>query len=69
MKKKYIKPTLEDFLYLPEEGYAATVAMKDYVIVEGTDRQSMRTADEVSEFTSYDEETGEWEYTTGEWEL
>lgn len=63
MKKRYIKPTLEVYRYSPEEGYATTVAMKDYVIVEGTDRQSVRTADEVSEFT---DNSGEW--TTGEWE-
>lgn len=67
MKRTYIKPELELFCYLPEEGYATTVALrnvttKDYVLIEGTDRQSMQTVDEVSEYTN---ESGE--YTTGEW--
>jgi hypothetical protein len=67
MKKRYIKPELEVFSYLPEEGYATTVALRnrttDYVLVEGTDRGSFLTADEVSEYTGSD---GEW--TTGLWE-
>ena len=63
MKKRYKRPTLEVYTYSPEEGYATTVAMKDYVIVEGTDRQSVRTAAEVSEFT---DNSGEW--STGEWD-
>lgn len=64
MKRKYIKPTVENYRYLPEEGYAATVALyKDYILIEGNDRTTLRAADEVSEYT---DATGEW--TTGEWE-
>lgn len=68
MKRRYIKPGLELYSYLPEEGYATTVALrdvttKDYVLIEGTDRRSMRTVDEVSEYTN-----DQGEYTTGEWD-
>lgn len=63
MKKRYITPALEAYTYSPEEGYATTVALKDYVLVEGTERHSLLSADEVTEY----QEGGE--YTTGEWEL
>lgn len=63
MKRQYIKPALEVYLYSPEEGYATTVALKDYVLVEGTERHSLLSADEVTEY----QEGGE--YTTGDWEL
>ena len=68
MKKRYRKPQLEVYTYLPEEGYATTVALrnvttKDYVLIEGTDRSSMRTVDEVSEYTD-----NSGEYKTGEWD-
>ena len=64
MKKPYIKPTLEVYSYSPEEGYATTVALyKDYVLIEGSDRTTLRNADEVTEYT---DNSGEW--NTGEWE-
>ena len=64
MKKRYKKPLLESYRYSPEEGYASTVALyKDYILIEGNDRTTMRAADEVSEYT---DATGEW--STGEWE-
>ena len=67
MKKRYIKPELEVFSYLSEEGYATTVALRnrttDYVLVEGTDRGSFLTADEVSEYTD-----AGGEYMAGDWE-
>lgn len=64
MKKQYIKPTLEAYAYSPEKGYAATVALyKDHILIEGNDRQTLRAADEVSEYTDAE---GEW--TTGLWE-
>ena len=66
MKKKYIKPTVEVFQYLPEKGYAWSqpVALhKDYVLIEGDDRQSNMVSDEITEYT---DETGE--YITGLWE-
>ena len=67
MKKQYIKPILEVYRYLPEKGYATTVALSnqlnDYVLVEGTDRRSTRTAEEVTEYTD-----ASGEYTTGDWE-
>ena len=64
MKRQYIKPTLEAYLYNPEKGYAATVALyKDHILIEGNDRETLRAADEVSEYTDAE---GEW--TTGLWE-
>lgn len=64
MKKPYIKPTIEVYSYMPEEGYASTVALyKDYILIEGDDHSSLRAAEEVSEYT---DESGEW--TTGEWD-
>lgn len=68
MKRTYIKPELELFSYLPEKGYATTVALhdevRDYVLVEGTDRSSTLNSEEVSEYT---DNTGE--YTTGTWDF
>ena len=67
MKRTYIKPELEPFSYLPEKGYATTVALngdvRDFVVVEGTDRRSMLHSDEVSEYTD-----NSGEYTTGRWD-
>lgn len=66
MKKPYIKPELEVFCYMPEEGYSATLQVtlnKDYVLVEGDNRQSMRSADEVTEYT---DQSGQFEI--GGWE-
>ena len=63
---------METFLYTPEEGYATTIALNDqvntgvtndYVLIEGTDRSSLLTADEVSEYTD-----NGGQYTTGEWD-
>ncbi len=67
MKKKYIPPTLELFEYMPEKGYANSqvVALhKDYVLVEGNDRETLRAVDEVTEYT--DPESGQYEI--GLWE-
>ena len=64
MKRKYIKPALEVYNYRPEEGYATSVALyKDVVLIEGNDRETLRAADEVSEYT---DAGGEW--TTGTWD-
>ncbi len=64
MKKRYKRPTLEVYTYSPEEGYATTVALyKDYVLIEGSDRTTLRNADEVTEYT---DNSGEW--STGEWD-
>ena len=64
MKKQYIKPTTEIFCYLPEEGFAISVALTtDYVLVEGDDRTTLRAADEVTEYT---DQSGEYE--VGIWE-
>lgn len=64
MRRKYIKPQLETYLYRAEEGYATSVALhKDYVLIEGDDRRTLRGAEEVTEIT---DNTGEW--TTGEWD-
>lgn len=65
MKRPYIKPQLEIFSYMPEEGYANTVALhKDYVLIEGNDRSTQRASDEITEFTDDD-----GEYTIGMWEF
>ncbi|MBR0170646.1 MAG: hypothetical protein IJQ14_07410 [Bacteroidales bacterium] len=74
MKKRYIKPIVEIYCYSPERGYALTIGSsdpidngdpqqgRDYVIVEGSDRRSLR-GEEVTEFTD-----ANGEYTTGLWE-
>lgn len=64
MKKLYVKPALELFEYDPEEGFAVSVALhKDYVLIEGDDRSTLRSADEVTEYT---DNQGQW--TTGDWD-
>lgn len=64
MKKRYIKPEIEIFQYAAEEGFAHSVAKyKDYVLIEGNDRSTMRAAEEVTEFTD-----DEGNYMTGEWD-
>lgn len=64
MKKVYIKPQLEVFKYQPEKGYNASTAMyTDYILVEGNERDVMRTAQEVTEYTD-----DQGEYEIGLWE-
>ena len=66
MKRTYIPPRLEEYCYMPEEGYSVSVGLaqhRDYVIVQGTDRTDLRAADEVTEYT---DASGEW-YAVG-WE-
>ena len=63
MKKTYIKPELELFSYSPEEGYNVSLALnKDFVLIEGNDRSTLRASEEITEYT---DENGE--FTTGEW--
>ncbi len=64
MKKQYIKPALEVYRYMPEEGYKATVALdKDYVLIEGnSDNRTLRASEEVTEYTD-----GNGEYERGLW--
>ena len=64
MKKRYIKPTIEVYRYMPEEGYANSqpVALHaDYVLIEGDNREDLMVSDQVTEYTENDE------YTTGAW--
>ncbi|MBR4229793.1 MAG: hypothetical protein IKR83_03700 [Bacteroidales bacterium] len=64
MKKRYIKPTIEVYLYQPEKGFAWSqpVALHaDYVLIEGDSREDLMVSDEVTEYTE------ENEYTTGSW--
>jgi hypothetical protein len=69
MKKRYLKPTVEVYLYSPEKGFATSVALenntrdRDYVLIEGNDRNSTRASEEVTEYTDrYGQyETGEWD--------
>lgn len=64
MKKRYIKPAIETFLYEAEEGYKLTVALdKDYVLIEGSDGNTLRASEEVTEYTNPD-----GEYEIGIWE-
>ena len=68
MKKTYIKPLLETYLYSPEKGFATSVGlanenrMRDYMLIEGEDRGVRRASDELTEYTN---ESGEYE--TGMW--
>ena len=63
MKKLYVKPDLEFFSYYPEEGYNVSVALnKDFILIEGDDRNTLRASEEVTEFTD-----NNGEFTTGEW--
>ena len=69
MKKRYLKPTVEVYLYSPEKGFATSVVLenntrdRDYVLIEGNDRNSTRASEEVTEYTDrYGQyETGEWD--------
>ncbi len=64
MKKRYIRPEIEIFQYAAEEGFAHSVAKyRDYVLIEGNDRNTLRATEEVTEFTD-----DEGNYMTGEWE-
>ena len=60
MKRSYIKPFIEVFVYGAEEGFALSVALhKDYVLVEGeSDNRTLRASEEVTEYT---DENGEYE--------
>lgn len=65
MKRIYVKPALEVYDYLAEEGYANTVALhRDYVLIEGNDHSITRTSEEITDIT---DESGE--YTTAEWDF
>ena len=64
MKKRYIKPELEVYCYSPEKGYATTVALdKDFVLISGDDRTTLRNAEEVTEDTDMSDHwsTGLWD--------
>lgn len=64
MKKPYVKPIVEVFNYMPEEGYSNSQAVAlhtDYVLVEGDSREDLMVSDEVTEYSENDE------YTTGSW--
>lgn len=69
MKKSYLKPTVEVYLYSPEKGFAHSIALensthdRDYVLIEGSNRSSQMAAEEVTEYT---DNTGQ--FTTGEWD-
>ena len=69
MKKTYLKPSVETYLYLAEKGCAVSVALerntrdRDYVLIEGNDRSSMRASEEVTEYTD-----NGGQFMTGEWD-
>lgn len=63
MKRTYVKPALEVYSYLAEEGYAHTVALhRDHVLIEGNDNSTTRASEEIMEVTDYS-----GEYTAGDW--
>ena len=63
MKKQYIKPALEVYRYMPEEGYKVSIALdKDYVLIEGNDNDGLRASEEVTEYTDVN-----GEYERGNW--
>lgn len=65
MKRIYVKPALEVYDYLAEEGYASTVALhRDYVLIEGNDNSTTRASEEITDIT---DESGE--YTAAEWDF
>jgi hypothetical protein len=56
---------LEHYSYLPEEGYANSVALHtDYALIEGSDGSTLRASEEVTEVT---DDGGEW--MAGEWSI
>lgn len=69
MKRKYVKPLVEVFLYQAEKGFAFSIAKenvtheRDYVIIEGSDRSSHIASEEVTEYTD-----NSGQFTTGEWD-
>lgn len=69
MKKTYLKPSVETYLYSAEKGFAVSVALerntrdRDYVLIEGNDRSSMRASEEVTEYTD-----NGGQFMTGEWD-
>jgi hypothetical protein len=65
MKKRYVKPLLEPYGYRAEEGYASSIALeKDYLLIQGDDNRTLRSAEEVAEYTDSD---GEFS-TGGDWD-
>lgn len=64
MKRPYVKPRLENYEYVAEEGFAHSLALqRDYVLIEGNDRATQRASDEITEYTDV-----EGEYTLGLWQ-
>lgn len=64
MKRPYVKPTLEVYLYSPEKGYYVSVGLhRDYVLIQGEDHNTLRASEEVTEYT---DESGE--FTVGDWD-
>ena len=69
MKRRYITPVVEAYLYNAEKGFAHSIALenathnRDYVLIEGSDRSTMRASEEVTEYT---DQSGQ--FMTGEWE-
>lgn len=59
MKRQYIKPEIEVFDYVAEEGFAISAALhRDAVLDEARDMNTMRASEEITEFT---DAAGEYE--------
>lgn len=59
MKRHYIKPEIEVFDYVAEEGFAISAALhRDAVLDEARDMNTMRASEEITEFT---DASGEYE--------
>lgn len=66
MKRPYIKPTIEVYLYSSEKGYSNSIAVgldRDYVLIQGDDHSTLRSSEEVTEYTD-----DHGEFTIGQWE-
>lgn len=59
MKRQYIKPEIEVFDYVTEEGFAISVGLRrDDVLEESRDFNTLRATEEITEFT---DASGEYE--------
>ncbi len=64
MKKRYIKPQLESYIYDVERGFASSVGLnRDIILDENGDKTTLRASEELTEITD-----GSGEYDVSYWE-
>lgn len=63
-RKTYLKPEIEIIEYLPEKGYASSIAVeRDPLLIDNNDHSTMRTFEDINEFTQNNEnQTGLWSF-------